>query len=420
MEKIAVCVNGPKLIAALRYAFTNRYTVVKELMQNARRAKASFVAIDYDAKTQTLSVRDDGVGITDWRKLFTVGESGWDTTTVRDEHAFGVGFMKSLYSARRCTVRSRDRMIAFDTSEALEQAEIEVKTVSSIAQTIVRLEGVVLEELDRRMDALASAFPIAVIYNGRTLPRPLAIDAMPLVATEIGGVHLAGMEDGKAARSTLLVLQGFLVHGDARFDREGNIVHLDSRRFLARLPDRDVLIDEEEATKQVDAILTAMWRARLEQAKREMPGEAFVTRFFDAAVTWGATDLLSDVPFLPGHLFSEIVGYPVQAGYAEARFLQALPGLVRWEQFRGGELKPAATGNGIGELRALDVRQGQAIRGLHPQLDCGRGPLDLGLRAAAQRWSRRCRDRRPAREREPRRAVDRPRGGAVSNLPHLP
>lgn len=341
METIAVCVNGPKLIAALRYAFTNKYTVVKELMQNARRAKASFVAVDYDAKAHTLSVRDDGVGIADWQKLFTVGESGWDAPTARDEHAFGVGFMKSLYSARRCVVRSRDRMIAFDTGEALQQVEVEVKTIAPVVGTIVRLEGVVLEELDRRMEALASAFPIPVIYNGRTLARPLAVDAMPFVSTEIGDVHLAGTEDGQAARSTLLVLQGFVVSGDPRFDRGSNVVHLDPRRFLARLPDRDVLIDEDDATRQVDATLKAMWRTRLEQAKRSMPGEALVTRFFDAGAAWGAMDLFSDVPFLPGRLFAKIVGYPVQEGYEDARYLQALPGLVRWEQFRSGELKPA-------------------------------------------------------------------------------
>ena len=62
METIAVCVNPAKLLASLRYAFTNRYTVVTELMQNARRAKASYVAVDYDGKAQTLTVRDDGVG----------------------------------------------------------------------------------------------------------------------------------------------------------------------------------------------------------------------------------------------------------------------------------------------------------------------------------------------------------------------
>ena len=349
METIAVCVNGPKLIAALRHAFTNKYTVVKELMQNARRAKASFVAVDYGAKSQTLTVRDDGVGISDWQKLFTVGESGWDAATTRDEHALGLGFMKSLYSARRCVVRSRDRMIAFDTGEALAQAEIEVKPVAPITETIVRLEGVALEELDRGMEALASAFPIPVIYNGHALARPLAVDATPFVATEIGEVRLAGTQDGKAARSTLLVLQGFVVSGDPGFDREGNVVHLDSRRFLARLPDRDVLIDEEEATRQVEATLKALWRTRLEEAKRTMPSEAFVTRFFDAAATWGAAELFADVPYLPGRLFSEIVGYPVQEGYGEARYLRALSGLVGWEQFRSRELKPAVLPETDGE-----------------------------------------------------------------------
>ena len=341
MERIAVCVNGAKLLAALRYAFTNKYTVVTELMQNARRAKASFVAIDYDARAHRLTVRDDGVGIADWQKLFTVGESGWDPATANDEHAFGVGFMKSLYSARRCTVRSRDRMIVFDAARALQQADIEVDTVAPIAETVVRLEGVALEELDHRMETLASAFPIPVIYNGRALARPLALDARQFVATGIGDVYLAGTEDGKAVSTTLLVLQGLVVSGDPRFDREGNIVHLDPRRFLARLPDRDMLIDEDDAVKQVDATLKAMWRARLTEAKRTLPSEAFVTRFFEAAVRWGATDLFSDVPFLPGRLFAQIVGYPVQEGYGDARYLQALSGLVRWEQFRSGELKAA-------------------------------------------------------------------------------
>ena len=55
MERIAVCVNQAKLLASLRYAFTNKYTVVTELMQNARRAKASYVAVDYDGKAQTLT-----------------------------------------------------------------------------------------------------------------------------------------------------------------------------------------------------------------------------------------------------------------------------------------------------------------------------------------------------------------------------
>ena len=82
-----------------------------------------------------------------------------------------------------------------------------------------------------------------------------------------------------------------------------------------------------------------IWRTRLEEAKRTLPGEAFVARFFDAAVMWGAADLFSDVPLLPGRLFARIVGYPIQEGYGDAQYLQALPGLVGREQFINGELK---------------------------------------------------------------------------------
>jgi hypothetical protein len=64
-----------------------------------------------------------------------------------------------------------------------------------------------------------------------------------------------------------------------------------------------------------------------------------VARFFEAAVTWGTTDLLADVPLLPGRLYARIVGFPIQEGYGDARYLQVLPGLLHQEQFRSGELK---------------------------------------------------------------------------------
>ena len=91
--------------------------------------------------------------------------------------------------------------------------------------------------------------------------------------------------------------------------------------------------------QRVEAALKAMWRARLEEAKRKLSSEAFVARFFDAAMMWGASDLFADVPLLPGRLFARIAGYPIQEGYADARYLQALPGLVRQEQFASGELQ---------------------------------------------------------------------------------
>jgi hypothetical protein len=89
-------------------------------MQNARRAKASYVAVDYDGQAQRSRCATTASAFPDWQALFTVGESGWDAVTARDER-FGMGFMKSSYSARRCSVRSRGKRIAFDTAEALRR-----------------------------------------------------------------------------------------------------------------------------------------------------------------------------------------------------------------------------------------------------------------------------------------------------------
>ena len=349
MEQVGVRINEERLLANLRYAFTNRSTVLTELMQNARRAKASFVAIDYDSDTETLVVRDDGVGIADFQALFTVGESGWDAATVAAEHAFGMGFMKSLYSARHCTVRSRGKVIAFDSAAALRGEPIEVRVTQPTPETVVRLEGVKLTQLEQRMKELASGFAIPVIVNGVELERPFALDRLPFVDTEIGHVHLVGTEDGKAAAATLLLLQGFPIYGEARYATGWNIVHLDPARFAARLPDRDMLIDEEEGVRAVERFLQAMWRTRLIQAKQALSSAAFVERYFEAAQRWGARDLFDDVPLLPGALFAHIAGYPVQEGYAEAEYLAPLPGLVRREQIEGGQLTLVALSRPDGE-----------------------------------------------------------------------
>ena len=359
--------------------FCSRYSVVTELLQNARRAKASRVAVDYDPATQTLAVRDDGIGIADWQKLLTVGEPGWDASVVRDEHASGTGFVRSLYAAKRCSVHSRGRKIAFDTADALRQRPIAVRDAPAGVETCVALEGVLLPEFARRMVAIASAFPVPVICNGSLLPRPFALDAKPYLATAIGQVHLAGSEDGRATTSLLLVLQGILVYGDPSLDRDGNVVHLDPRRFRARLPDRDMLLDEAEVVRQVEAVLKALWRSGLTEAKRTLAKEVFVARFFAAASTWGASDLFADVPLLPGHLFARIAGYPVHEGCgheslsaASARAGRART--VRQRRIAGGH----AAGGGKRQFRVLDVCQGQGAARPHPHLGPRRRALALG------------------------------------------
>ena len=58
--QIQVRINEEGALRNQRYAFTDRFTLVSELLQNARRAGATHIEVDYDANTQTLVVQDDG------------------------------------------------------------------------------------------------------------------------------------------------------------------------------------------------------------------------------------------------------------------------------------------------------------------------------------------------------------------------
>ena len=340
---IAVRINEGKLLQQLRYAFSNRYTIVTELMQNARRAGASYVVIEYNKKTETLTARDDGCGIDDFQKLFTFGESGWDEGTIADENAFGLGFTKSLYAAKHCTVSSKGHEISFATADALAQKAILVTMASPGNETIVKLAGVKLPELDRRMETLVIGFPIRVIYNSLELMRPYALDCLDTIECSIGRVKLrgyAGSADGEhASTATLVFLQGFVVLDDALCASTKNIVHLDSTLFQARLPDRDALIDATEQYSRIAAALKEFWRRHLMQQKTALSEELFTQRYFDAAERWRLLDLFDDVPVLPGCLFNIISDYPYQHGQGNPDYLTQLEGVVTREAIETGPLK---------------------------------------------------------------------------------
>ena len=63
--QVQVRINEEGALRNQRYAFTDRFTLISELMQNARRAGAQRIAISYDEESRILRVVDDGCGI-DW------------------------------------------------------------------------------------------------------------------------------------------------------------------------------------------------------------------------------------------------------------------------------------------------------------------------------------------------------------------
>ena len=321
--QIQVRINEDGALRNQRYAFTDRFTLISELMQNARRAGAQRIEIAYDEESRILRVVDDGCGIPDFQKLLTFNESGWDEDICQEERPFGIGFSKCLYSASRCIVASGSRKIDFLTEEALRRKPIDVIGVKHDPYTVVELHDVQLPGLKTRLATICSGFPVTVGLNGLDLPRIHAIGHLPFVSTDIGHVYLAGTQDGKYSMDTLVFLQGFCVLRPSSFDADHvNVVHLNSKDFVARLPDRDKLIDEGDQRKRIDATLSALWRMALLQAQASMQAEAFVEAFFKAMSRWGHLDLLNTVPLLPKGLCRRIVGYPIQEGYADRDYLE--------------------------------------------------------------------------------------------------
>lgn len=322
--KIQVRINEEGVLHNQRFAFTDRFTLVTELLQNARRAGARHIAVDHLTEECKLRIHDDGQGIGDFQKLLSFHESGWDDATVALEHPFGIGFTKCLYAAERIVVASGRLRVDIDTAAALRREAFEVlHGEQAEAGTLIELHGVDIAGLETRMETLCQGFPVDVVFNGKPMERRYAEDRVPLVPTPIGAVHVSGHRSGKATQQTLVFLQGFCVHRPAYFNAdEANVVHLDPRQFMARLPDRDSLIDADQQLKQVNAQIKQSWRAILELAQAQLEARQFVATYFDAMRQWGHLDLLNAMDELPAALFERITGYPVQTVYGERDYVE--------------------------------------------------------------------------------------------------
>lgn len=338
--QIQVRINEEGTLRNQRYAFTNRFTLISELLQNARRAGATQIEIRYDVTSQILHVTDDGRGIDDFQKLLSFNESGWDASTCAEERPFGVGFSKCLYAASRCIVASGRQFVDFDTSAALAKAPIEVMRTgeaAAITGTRIELHGVDLPDLGSRMETLCLGFPVPVLFNGQALERRFAEEHLATMASPMGAVHLAGTRDGKHSHHTLVFLQGFCVMNTSYLPLgEVNVVHLDSRQFVARLPDRDKLIDEDIQHKRIDAELKDCWRKILEVAKTQLSPDRFVELYYSAMRAWGHLDLLNDLDVLPCELFDDIVGYPIQDNASHRDYVQSVTVAPTREAIEGG------------------------------------------------------------------------------------
>ncbi|MFA6175042.1 MAG: ATP-binding protein [Phycisphaerae bacterium] len=107
-----------------------------ELLQNARRAKATEVRITN--KDDFVSIEDNGCGVDDFQKLLDLGGSGWDEKLEAGEDPAGVGLFS--LTPREVTITSRDRRVVIDKDGWIGKP-VQVTTIpKEINGTIVKFK----------------------------------------------------------------------------------------------------------------------------------------------------------------------------------------------------------------------------------------------------------------------------------------
>ncbi len=318
MKQVSMKVNQANLVKSLKFSFTNKATVLGEIMQNSRRANATHVNFEFAPETKILRVTDDGCGIDSIQTLLTVAESGWDADVVAQEHPFGIGFLSALFACRHMTVTSKSGRISVNTDDVLSFKPVTVEPmvnwdgVTSIIMLGVDLESNVIE---RKLKELATAFPIPVLFNGTGLPRPHAIDSdLDFISTEIGSVCLSGFDSPTTYNESLVMyLQGLPIYksnsSSAYGGKGDHVIHLDSSRFFGRLPDRDELVDKTDVLALVKDALKSEIERRLIEMKSTLSPDVFVA-YYDIINDWDLLHILNDVPVIPCQVLRELTTYP--------------------------------------------------------------------------------------------------------------
>ncbi|MCB1659901.1 MAG: ATP-binding protein [Pseudomonadales bacterium] len=301
---IKLAINQNRLVQNLRYAFTDKATVIAELMQNARRAGSPWVDISFDDTEKTLTIRDQGCGIADFQQILTLAQSEWSEGVQDEEFPFGMGFFSALFAANEVEIISRNRKVSFKTEHALAFGEIndepmDIVNLAIKKGTVIRLFGVELTctEVEYAVLKYAKGFPIPVYFQGQLIDRPRAVNA-DFIESDIGLVRLA------KNTNILCYLQGMPISSSPNnFHVNGNVVHLSSI-FKGRMPDRDTLVNQTDEEKKIKEAVRQLWRNKLLSLKMEMNEVEFANAYWRLAGDWNIRDVFNDHSYLPAEILS--------------------------------------------------------------------------------------------------------------------
>ena len=330
--EVALTFDTQALKRSLRFAFSNRYSVLQELIQNARRAGATRIWIDTRSGEaapdgvvlETVSVKDNGCGIGDLRILFDVARSGWDDTVRAAEGPYGLGFLSAIYGAKRVKVASLGMSVDIDADQLLAGGTVSIQREASGAcgstcrsedtwTTEVCLMGYATLGVAHACQGFALGYPIPIVLNGVELPRP---DSENLAAprTAVGTIDIRG----GLSRGVRIYLQGFKVFEERHYASDPDIVHLDATRWHGKFPDRDRVINEDVMLREVKEARRLLYLERLEAAKARLDPVAFMERWHRTAAELDRLEIFNDINIVPASWFKVFDSLPAHefSGYS--------------------------------------------------------------------------------------------------------
>lgn len=291
--------NQHRLISNLRHAF-NPQSMLGELLQNARRAGANQIHITVGDTSITVS--DDGAGIADMQSLIHIAESGWAPELQARENAFGMGVLSTLYFSRHLSVHSGAQAFSASTTAIIGGDEIEVYAEEARIGTEIRLDGVqsptaginLPDWVAQQLKRLCEAFPVPVFLNGTELVRPLANPALQWRQTPVGRI-LLNLE--AACVRWQCFLQGLPI-GLRPIASNYHVVMLRDD-MIARLPDRQHLLNEADEYMRIQTAINQAYRQALIEIRTQLPGSEFIENYAERCLSSSNADLLNDIRFVP-------------------------------------------------------------------------------------------------------------------------
>lgn len=355
---ISIQVNEKNLIKNIGQTFSGSSTVISELMQNARRAKATEVRFYTEAESEDLVVIDNGEGVKDFSKLLHVADSGWDEATKKEDKPFGMGFLSCLFAAEIVIVESNGQRTIIDTQKAINQEAVLVESTGNTTPgTKITLKNFKSPEgieklLGKHLSILAAGFPIGVFWNELEIKRQFAVNVLENLH-EVDGVLVSLGADffsnlhfkSYSAHTIFAYLQGLPIYCSNDFGKKipstnDVVLHLLSDEFIPRMPDRDKLFDEALHEKTFKKIINGVVRNELLKLKASVSPEEMM-KYWYLAKTYKCNDIFNDIPILPAQVLSIPFATPIQLQdfHGNERNLEECSRNVTRAEIESGEVK---------------------------------------------------------------------------------